>query len=455
MAAFVQVIGRDEDFLNPGDQAIITVPIGGVAQGHMIIGFACQTVDAGAHAAASVADSRGNTYTLGPAQIHNPPGMSNSTQLFYAYAQTALEAGDTITVTWNAPTSHCGAVAFEYSGLSSTSPLYEESGGLGSGSPLDSGPITTTSQEKLLVGFGMIGDSNTMSLHTEPAEWTQRWEPAGDSGLGNLSVWQWASVADRIVNSAGMYNYTSTVEVFTNVFSSNFEGGDFSDWTATEGTPTIVDSATVTPAHGSRCCHFNPGASNENVRRDLPSPVTSGTYFIRLYLRQVSFPATGSRIFMVRSSTAVAGPYVTVNPGGTISVLVGAVNVPSTTVISLNTWYRLDLRLVISDTAGQLQALLYVLHEATLIDNWGVGNFAGGDGIDRDTLPTNIQQFYFGNSGAGATGSEYYLDAIGIHTINWIGPVVGGGLWTAHIAAFNTPSDVSSGGRRRIMRVGG
>src|SRR4051794_35287255 len=88
----------------------ITVPTGGVAVGNKILVHGTIA----ANRTATVADSKGNTYTV-RADVAN---ASNNTNLFLADSQvtTALVAGDTITVTMDA-TAHFVVIASEWFGI--------------------------------------------------------------------------------------------------------------------------------------------------------------------------------------------------------------------------------------------------------------------------------------------------------------------------------------------------
>ncbi|MCI0624847.1 MAG: hypothetical protein L0387_24945, partial [Acidobacteria bacterium] len=59
------------------------------------------------------------------------------------------------------------------------------------------------------------------------------------------------------------------------------------------------------------------------------------------------------------------------------------------TDITTNTWYRVEVRHLLSDTVGELQLRLYDGDSTSTIDDVSL--------TGEDTLPTNIQQFFLGN----------------------------------------------------------
>jgi hypothetical protein len=99
-------------------------------------------------------DSRGNTYTV--------DGRASANNLFVcsAHVATALQPGDTITLTYPAFSGASAAVAFEFAGIKATSPV---DGTFRTGSSTStkvvsvSPPLTTTNASDVL--FGAVGST--------------------------------------------------------------------------------------------------------------------------------------------------------------------------------------------------------------------------------------------------------------------------------------------------------
>ena len=174
-------------------------------------------------------------------------------------------------------------------------------------------------------------------------------------------------------------------------------------WGSVSGT-MVFD--TTNPHSGARCYSYS-NASTVSKRVSLSASVTSGEYFTRAYVRRTATPL-GDRIFWTVGQVANDNAYwVLLDNGGAIDiqnrVSTTRVNGPTLTV---NTWYRVEVRHLISDTVGELEVRVWLASdETTQVSGspFGIGTFTGGNGTDEDTLPTNIQSWQFGGaSGGGA-----------------------------------------------------
>jgi hypothetical protein len=105
----------------------------------------------------SVVDSAGNTYTLA-----FPPtvGTGLSQAIYYAKNIVAA-ASNTVTVTFNVAALSPDVRILEYSGIDAVAPLDTGGGSAGTGTALDSGPITTAKAGDLVIGAALGADAIT------------------------------------------------------------------------------------------------------------------------------------------------------------------------------------------------------------------------------------------------------------------------------------------------------
>ncbi|MBI5734050.1 MAG: hypothetical protein HY973_03875 [Candidatus Kerfeldbacteria bacterium] len=177
---------------------VITVPVGGVALGNLIVGVA---TSGSGQDVVSVTDSRGNSYTVGPL-AHNTAGTDWGSNYFYGKATTALLNGDSITVTF--ANSYYDAKicrALEYSGIASSNFFdganFNMDDTFPQSSTGDTGTVTATGNNDLLVVFCSAG--------TDPMTWTNtiNFTTRGSTiNGGGISVYS----EDRTVSSSGSYS---------------------------------------------------------------------------------------------------------------------------------------------------------------------------------------------------------------------------------------------------------
>ena len=129
--------------------------------------------DATAHVR-SVADSRGNTYALavGPSV---QAGLATQSIYYAKNIVSAAASANTVTVTFDAAASYGDIRIAEYSGLDRASPLDVVAAAIGNGTTINSGAVTTTSANDLLVGANLVqtpvtgpGPGYTERLFTVP-----------------------------------------------------------------------------------------------------------------------------------------------------------------------------------------------------------------------------------------------------------------------------------------------
>jgi len=118
----------------------------------VIIGWADATAQV-----QSVIDSAGNTYTLA-----FPPTVGTGLSQAIYYAKSIVAAvSNTVTVTFNVAAQSPDVRVLEYSGIDVAAPLDTGGGAAGSGTALDSGPITTGKAGDLVIGAALGADAIT------------------------------------------------------------------------------------------------------------------------------------------------------------------------------------------------------------------------------------------------------------------------------------------------------
>jgi chitodextrinase len=155
----------------------------------VVVGWADST-----SSVASVMDSSGVTYTLavGPTV---QPGLLSQSIYYKKNIGGAAANSNTVTVTFNGAASFPDIRILEYSGADPNSPLDVVASGVGTSSPTDSGPVTTTNANDLILGASMV---ETSSISAGPG-YTLRILTQPDHDI----------VEDRTVSATGSYNATS------------------------------------------------------------------------------------------------------------------------------------------------------------------------------------------------------------------------------------------------------
>jgi DNA-binding protein YbaB len=144
----------------------------------------------------SVTDSKGNVYAraVGPTVLSGQETQS----IYYAKNITAAAAGsNTVTVTFNGAANYADVRVAEYSGIDQANPLDGGVGATGSASTSNSGSLTTTFANDLLVGANTVTRSTTAS----GSGYTSRVITAVGADI----------LEDRVVTTVGTYNATATV----------------------------------------------------------------------------------------------------------------------------------------------------------------------------------------------------------------------------------------------------
>jgi len=148
--------------------------------------------------------------TTAPTNVDDPQGAytkdleqdqtTDGITLSFWHLCNATSGATTVTVT-NGSSQSTRIVILEYSGYTSACEKDQsnsaQADSVGVDVPTDTGDITTTQADEVLVGALII--STTSASVTQPASFTVR----QDLAAGNVRL----SVADRIVSSTGTYNY--------------------------------------------------------------------------------------------------------------------------------------------------------------------------------------------------------------------------------------------------------
>src|SRR3990167_8722337 len=134
------------------------------------------------------------------------------------------------------------------------------------------------------------------------------------------------------------------------LFTCGFEENNATETIWSTGGPTI-QSPTV--HSGTYAGQFVNGGVVQ-FRRSLSTNVTSGTYFVRVYVRVTATPAGTRGMVSSGQNANVNGFNLPLsNPPPPIIPNLVATAEGAGPVLALNTWYRVEIRHLISDTVGQ------------------------------------------------------------------------------------------------------
>jgi hypothetical protein len=139
-----------------------------------------------------------------------------------------------------------------------------------------------------------------------------------------------------------------------------------------------------------------------------------------LYL--TALPTVNTQVAQFRTSAGnLVG--VTITTAGKVNIATtnGSFSWTSTAVLSLNTWYRIDLASVISSTAGQVKAAVSPWASATALS----GGTTTGATLNTGTAP--VTEFRFGKLSSGGALANYFIRDIRVTdtTSELLGPQTG------------------------------
>ncbi len=193
-------------------------------------------------------------------------------------------------------------------------------------------------------------------------------------------------------------------------------------WGGSTGTaPTIV---TTSPHSGTYRMDTAAAVGNSFFAKPFATNKTSGSLFTRVYFQSsTATPSANSRVFVWVSLGPADGPVVEMLTTGAIRLTNGVTSTTTTssTLLSATTWYRLELRQLVSDAPGAsdgLELRLYLGESTTTLETpLTIYN--------EDNLPTNIATLRVGKTGSSAVFSYDDIavnDESGTAFNSWPGP---------------------------------
>jgi hypothetical protein len=195
----------------------------------------------------SVVDSRGNVYSLAAAAVVQSGTASQA--IYYAKNIAAAAAGaNTVTVTFTVAAVYPDIRIAEYGGLDTVNPLDVSVGTQGNSATSDSGPVTTTNVNDLLVGANLV-QTLTSGAGTG---YTSRVITSPDGDI----------LEDRVVTATGSYNATASVTAGAWIMQ-------MVAFRAAAGTPPPPISVSVSPTTASVPTGYGTQAFTAQIVNDV------------------------------------------------------------------------------------------------------------------------------------------------------------------------------------------
>lgn len=198
------------------------------------------------------------------------------------------------------------------------------------------------------------------------------------------------------------------------LFTAGLEEDDTTNtmWSGITNSPAIV---TTQKHSGTFSLQVTPSGADEDVFRDLASGLTTGTLCHRFYVRWAAFPTTAAFrfFFAIENVGGGAAAQLAVEDSGPDFRLRLRAHIPGTSDdsvinLALDTWYRMELRHLISDTVGELELNWYIGDSTTAEETLSL------TGID--TLPTTVQRFFYGHN--DDANVDIFYDDVAINDTN-------------------------------------
>ena len=145
----------------------------------------------------SVTDIGGNSYSLLGGMVTG----AKATQAIYYAANINATTSNTVTVTFDSAASGLIVSLAEYQGLANTNPIDVVTSSAGVGITADSGWVTTTSPNDLLLGIELTGD---LTAAPTPAQGSSARQTIAAQGLGSDLI------SDQFVSAIGAYHASAT-----------------------------------------------------------------------------------------------------------------------------------------------------------------------------------------------------------------------------------------------------
>lgn len=181
-----------------GDTGVVTLT-GDVVAGSTLVLVGGHNADSG-RVASSVADSKSNTWTLDDARQF---GSSRGTYLASCPVVNALEAGDTVTITFTGSVSWSVSHVYVVGGIDASSGDHKVNGATGFADNISATLPTTTVNDCVIFGVAIANTSN--SQHTINPDFTPLVGQVYSDGSNGLLV-----IGYRMVSSTGDYPYGVT-----------------------------------------------------------------------------------------------------------------------------------------------------------------------------------------------------------------------------------------------------
>src|SRR6266567_1538616 len=198
--------------------------------------------------------------------------------------------------------------------------------------------------------------------------------------------------------------------------------GDAASAITFNGTGAVVRFSNAVSMLDSVCmeCVLGSVAGEAFWQWDHPANPLSTAYF-RTYLILPTAPPANIRIVAPQDSGGGARPRVLVTTARQIILTntAGSTSATMTTPIPTSQLVRVEVLLVGSPTAGQLEARLYLDPSA---DVASYSDVVAVSGVDTGGA---INRTRFGPNGATVANHTSYYDAIGLSAAYWLGPVPG------------------------------
>lgn len=199
----------------------------------------------------------------------------------------------------------------------------------------------------------------------------------------------------------------------------------------------VYDNTSAALAEGSLAGKFSTGGTpGQGMLQWTTAFPDGGTdHYGRVYFYATTFASLVNTVTVgveVRDSAAARAAQIMFGSDGKIRLRNASAVVVATsaTVLSDATLYRIEYRVIHSDTAGQIIARLYAGHSTTLIEE-----------ISASSVDTNADagQSRIGMFGTVANLGPFWFDGVVANATTWPGPVVG------NSAPVNTVAPVVSG----------
>ncbi len=185
-------------------------------------------------------------------------------------------------------------------------------------------------------------------------------------------------------------------------------------------TGTAVTYSTTNPHSGTYKALTGSGATGSYLRR-TNTAVTSGSTYARFYFSTSSAAPSADTIFfqdLNSSLTAIMTLKELTTGAIKLTNTITSTTVTSSTILTADTWYRIETEHTLSDTVGSMTLRLYVGDSTTITETLAITN--------EDTLTTNVGAHWLGKFDAIAVAFSYddfvLNSSAGSAPTTWPGP---------------------------------